>query len=241
MFDQNQSSPANLPNTGQPPVQPKTTRTEPGTEDIFADTDTALDKTKVSAVVPPVAPLVKSSTMAGPLEPLTKLPDDQEEESHGGKKILTIGLAVVVLGLLGLVGYYAYSKFLPSGVSLPNLNLGALPEKDLNANQNVNQVTGNENQNLNQETNDNQNFNQTAGLDSDGDGLTDEEEKDFYGTDPLESDSDGDGLFDKEEAKIYETNPLDPDTDHDGYIDGDEVHQGYNPRGSGKLLDLNNL
>ena len=58
--------------------------------------------------------------------------------------------------------------------------------------------------------------------DSDGDGLTDEEEA-RLGTDPFKADTDGDGLTDGEEVKIYKTDPLNPDTDFDGLSDGDEV------------------
>ena len=59
--------------------------------------------------------------------------------------------------------------------------------------------------------------------DSDGDGLTDEEEAKL-GTDPFNKDTDGDGLTDGEEVHTYHTNPLNPDTDFDGLKDGEEVH-----------------
>jgi len=60
-------------------------------------------------------------------------------------------------------------------------------------------------------------------LDSDGDGLSDEDEINIYNTDPFNPDTDGDGLTDYEEVKIYGTDPLNPDTDGDGLSDGDEV------------------
>ena len=41
-------------------------------------------------------------------------------------------------------------------------------------------------------------------------------------------DSDGDGLSDEEEA-IYGTDPHNPDTDGDGYTDGEEVKAGFDP------------
>ena len=41
-------------------------------------------------------------------------------------------------------------------------------------------------------------------------------------------DSDGDGLSDQEE-KIYHTDPFNPDTDGDGYLDGEEVLHGHDP------------
>ena len=71
-------------------------------------------------------------------------------------------------------------------------------------------------------------------VDSDGDGLTDEEEASL-GTNPNIIDSDNDGLSDYEEVKIYQTNPLVVDTDGDSYPDGTEVRGGYNPNGEGKL------
>jgi hypothetical protein len=73
--------------------------------------------------------------------------------------------------------------------------------------------------------------------DEDGDGLSDTEEFQL-GTNPQETDTDGDGLFDREEVKFYKTDPVDTDTDDDGYTDGTEVKGGYNPRGEGKLLDV---
>lgn len=76
-----------------------------------------------------------------------------------------------------------------------------------------------------------------ASVDSDGDGLTDDQERQL-GTDPFRSDSDEDGLFDGEEVNIYKTNPLNADTDGDTFSDGEEVQNGYNPNGTGKLLEL---
>lgn len=61
-------------------------------------------------------------------------------------------------------------------------------------------------------------------LDSDGDGLSDDEETE-RGTDPRNPDSDGDGLKDGEEVYRYRTDPLDDDTDGDGYDDGEEVKE----------------
>jgi outer membrane protein OmpA-like peptidoglycan-associated protein len=59
-------------------------------------------------------------------------------------------------------------------------------------------------------------------LDSDGDGLTDEEEK-RLGTDPYDPDTDDDGLSDGEEVNLHGTDPLNPDTDLDALRDGAEV------------------
>src|SRR6056297_480590 len=72
-------------------------------------------------------------------------------------------------------------------------------------------------------------------VDTDGDGLTDKEEFFIHKTDPLIPDTDKDGLTDYEEIKEYDTDPSVKDTDGDGYTDGEEVENGYNPRGKGKL------
>ena len=59
--------------------------------------------------------------------------------------------------------------------------------------------------------------------DTDGDGLTDEEEE-ALGTDPENPDTDGDGLSDGEEVLgEMVSDPLDPDTDGDGVWDADDV------------------
>ncbi|WP_434299375.1 adventurous gliding motility protein AgmC [Corallococcus exiguus] len=62
----------------------------------------------------------------------------------------------------------------------------------------------------------------TAGtVDSDNDGLTDEEEI-LVGTDPNNPDTDGDGIPDGIEVKVGGTDPLDSDSDDDGILDGNE-------------------
>jgi hypothetical protein len=60
--------------------------------------------------------------------------------------------------------------------------------------------------------------------DSDGDGISDEDEINLYGTNPESNDTDGDGLLDGEEILRYDTNVTNPDTDDDGLKDGVEVH-----------------
>ena len=77
-------------------------------------------------------------------------------------------------------------------------------------------------------------------VDTDGDGLTDDEEKEI-GTDPNNPDTDGDGINDGDEVtgdknkdwdgdgKPDPTDPLNPDSDGDGLNDGDEVDRGTDP------------
>jgi hypothetical protein len=69
----------------------------------------------------------------------------------------------------------------------------------------------------------------TPPVDTDGDGLSDDEEK-HLGTNPMDADSDDDGLLDGEEPNpSVDTdgdgliNPLDPDSDDDGLFDGTEL------------------
>lgn len=76
-------------------------------------------------------------------------------------------------------------------------------------------------------------------LDTDGDRLSDREETDELGTDPLSPDSDGDGLTDGEEVRLYATDPLAADSDGDLLSDLREVrHLGTSPRASDTDRDL---
>jgi Bacterial TSP3 repeat len=68
----------------------------------------------------------------------------------------------------------------------------------------------------------------SAGKDSDGDGISDADER-RYGTDPHDADSDHDGVPDKVEIQRG-TDPHASDSDHDGVSDKDEIDIGLNPR-----------
>ncbi|QYZ66150.1 MAG: hypothetical protein HPY30_09200 [Gammaproteobacteria bacterium (ex Lamellibrachia satsuma)] len=57
--------------------------------------------------------------------------------------------------------------------------------------------------------------------DTDGDGISDDDETNIYGTDPNNADSDNDGLNDGDELGAG-TDPLNPDTDGDGLSDGSD-------------------
>ena len=70
--------------------------------------------------------------------------------------------------------------------------------------------------------------NPTVNLDTDNDGLTDDEEN-TWGTDPANPDTDGDGIFDGEEVHTHLTDPLAADTDGDQISDGDEIAAGTDP------------
>lgn len=103
-----------------------------------------------------------------------------------------------------------------------------------------------------------------ASVDSDGDGLSDDEEINIYGSNPTLPDSDGDGYSDGTEimhgyspitGSPVKNNSIDTDgdglwddweivlgtaiknqdTDGDGYNDGLEVKNGYDPRGTSSI------
>lgn len=182
------------------------------------------------------------------------------EKTGKGKKILLVILIVVIIILLGVGAVLAYFNFIAQPQVQPDDNLNIInntndtlppPEDYINENMNVNDnlnlnlntnenlnlnenLNVNDNLNLNENLNANLNTNVNTGLDSDNDGLTDEQEINL-GTDPQNSDTDGDGLLDKEEIDVYNTNPLNPDTDGDTYNDGEEIRNGYNPNGPGLL------
>jgi hypothetical protein len=69
----------------------------------------------------------------------------------------------------------------------------------------------------------------SAGVDSDGDGLSDSAELGL-GSNPLDPDSDDDGLLDGVEDSTTHTGVLDADSDDDGASDGAEVAAGTDPR-----------
>jgi len=73
--------------------------------------------------------------------------------------------------------------------------------------------------------------------DSDRDGLTDDDEE-LYGTNPNKVDTDDDGLTDRDEDNVFKTDPNNSDTEGDGFLDGEEVRGGYDPKGDGRLLEI---
>jgi len=153
-------------------------------------------------------------------------PQSEENTSYqaftGRKKLFIIGLTIVIIIALAL-GLYLYFR----------------REKST-----VNETGGA----INIKTNSTNNYSfyaapvivEEESNDDDRDGLTNSEEEKL-GTDPKKADSDDDNLGDYDEVKIYQTDPKIKDTDGDGYLDGDEVKEGYNPKGSGKLLDVSRM
>ena len=78
--------------------------------------------------------------------------------------------------------------------------------------------------------------NDTADDDSDGDGITDAEER-RNGTNPNDRDSDGDSIDDSIEPE-YGLDPSDADTDDDGVLDGEEPQWDEDSDGDGEINAL---
>lgn len=72
-------------------------------------------------------------------------------------------------------------------------------------------------------------FSLTVTADTDGDGLSDNDELTIYFTSPTNPDSDGDGLSDGDEVLVYLTLPNAADSDGDFVDDGVEVALGSDP------------
>lgn len=192
-------------------------------EDIFADVDNDS------------APITTLATDSGQSLPPVIL-DDQLIH----KRMIWLGSIVIALVVIG-GGYFTYTKLFNSepvyeNAPLENIQQSGNSFVDTQAtstnDQELATTTVNATDSIEPITN------QQKVIDSDRDGLTDDEET-ILGTNLVEPDSDGDGLFDREEVKVYKTNALNPDTDSDGFTDGQEVSGGYNPNGSGKLYEFN--
>jgi hypothetical protein len=149
---------------------------------------------------------------------------NRQISGHSGPKILKIILIIIVIALVSYGGYYTYGKVAPS----IKAKLAQL-KSSKNLTPTTNEVVNNEVNNT------------TSGpsiiLDSDKDGLSDQEEQSL-GTDPNKADSDNDGLLDNEEVNIYKSNPLNSDTNNDGILDGDSIRRGINPINGAPLFDL---
>lgn len=225
----------------------------PAVDDIFADTDQHAERAQ--------GPADGSSDIEARRVGLASEQELVEEpvEKEGGKWFKII-LAIIIITIVALGGYLVYSKFSnPAPEVVPPI---VVEER---GNDNIAPPAGNDNGSFItpiseqgsgfEETEeipfvpggstpadpDNGDFPASPSpslVDSDGDGLTDEEEI-LIGTNINLIDTDNDGLSDYEEVKIYGTNPLSADTDGDGFLDGDEVRNGYNPNGPGRLIDAN--
>lgn len=222
-------------------------------KDMFADVP---DNTPKPAQ--PAAASVANPVPAAPVQPAPQpqqMPQQQvispaqamqyeTPKSSGAWRIIVI--VTISLICMGAAGYAAYRFMVRDAVSQQVSDVIGGGETESDEEEDSPATTddeetdegkgGDENEETDEETNDDDDG-PTAVVDSDGDGLSNDEEREA-GTSVAKPDTDGDGLGDREEVKVYDTDPKETDTDGDGYIDGDEVKNGYNPNGEGKLLQL---
>lgn len=206
----------------------------PDTPEAFLPSQSKEPKATPSVALPPLPSLERDPEPTAallPPEPIKTVPAGSisgKRKVGRGSRLRVIILIIASVGLIitAAIAYYPkYSKWFGSS---GNDNQDAIIE-------NINQVAP---INTNTTTvNINSDSTEAPAVDTDGDGLTDAQEK-KQGTDSTVIDTDGDGLTDREEVSIYKTNPLSKDTDKDGFTDGEEVRNFYNPNGDGKLLDV---
>jgi len=214
------ASPAPLTGKATEPTfnsAPTTPSQRKATEDIFAEVDD-LEKPDVFKTRPPAPPSGYSEEAAEP--------------SGQGKKFFVLGAIIIGLVVIFVGGYLVYARYFRA---TPANNTLETAQEQTEVTTTPAETTANPTENITPTPSTGEVT--TQAIDSDQDGLTDEEEKSL-GTNPNSPDSDNDGLFDREEVKVYGTDPLNPDTDGDGYKDGDEVKNGYNPKGPGKLYEI---
>jgi hypothetical protein len=218
-------------------------------DDIFAETDQAgggQSHFNNSEITTRRVGLAASTSPA----PAPVFEAEKEEKGSGkGFKIAVIGMVVVIVGLLG---FLAYSKFFKAPVveqpvinPTPKVNVPQEPAATVTGTATTTNeqpafvteipaATNSTTPNIDEVDISTSSDAIILTLDADNDGLSDDEEI-IAKTNINLVDTDGDGLSDYEEVKIYITNPLVVDTDGDTYSDGEEVKNGYNPNGAGKL------
>lgn len=227
MFDDQPQNPGAVPPSNLP-IEPA---------DMLAGVDAS---DEAPATMPPKPPNALSSGLLKPkaISAPGSMPILPEPISSGAPsntlmsqpilgKIILVVLLLVALGLLGFGGWWLFNRIKsspPKVASTTKSNVVTTPPA-------VTTTTNSQSTKTNTVL-----FGSNDTVDSDNDGLTDQEEAQL-GTNPNNPDSDGDGLSDGDEVKMWHTNPLKADTDGDGFSDGMEIANGYNPNGPGKLLN----
>lgn len=226
--------------------------TRPAVDDIFAETDKHLESGPSVSNLTGTPGTSNAEIVAHKVGVVTANDQeiDSEPETRRGLNksfkiiLLLIGLAILILG-----GYIAYSKFFmtdtPVATSTPVKKTATpvatttkveTPKAESSTPVIIPEIPG-----VNVPATSTLEASSTPVIkipvDSDSDGLTDDEEI-AAGSNQNLIDTDNDGLSDYEEVKIYKTNPAKADTDGDGYLDGAEVKSGYNPNGDGKLVPI---
>lgn len=175
---------------------------------------------------PPPAPPIRQPqpAMSIPITQQNVLTEEEQSEMlkrdklSKVQKIILIVITVVVLGaLIGGGIWLVYSLDL----------FGSKTNANANANTNGAVLNGNANKKLNANVN-------SGKVNANANGNTNKTLKIITNA-ANTVDEDHDGLSGDQELQ-YGTDPNNPDTDTDGYTDGDEVKNGYNPIGEGKLV-----
>lgn len=207
-------------------------------KDMFADVPDPSTQRQQATQPAPVAMQAASLNPQPQVVPSAPAMQYSEPKS-GGARLRLIAVVAISLVCIGVAGYAAYRFMVKDAVSQQvsdvigdvdnadgvtdgvSAEIDTTPQAPLPApDKNIDADPG-----------------PIAVVDSDGDGLSNDEER-IAGTSVAKPDTDSDGLGDREEVRKYDTDPLDADTDGDGYDDGAEVQNGYNPNGEGKLLEI---
>jgi hypothetical protein len=219
-------------------------------KDMFADVP---DK----ALVPAAAPAAQSQVSPSPVPTIQAQPQQTmtpaqamqyDTPKSGGAGLRLVAVIAISLLCVGGAGYAAYKFMVRDAVSQQvsevigggeeeSVDEGTAQEEgqDGKGSESSTPTTGTSTDDGGSE--DEGDEGSVAVVDSDGDGLSNDEER-AAGTSVAKPDTDSDGLGDREEVKFYETDPKKADTDGDGYKDGEEVENGYNPNGDGRLLQV---
>ena len=251
MFDEpiNSQNPSGVP--GNLPIgEPEDMFSGVKEETELATTDPRVGDSALSAgVLKPKVPVNEASerpaskpvfsTMPENNPPIVKSTENYDlKEPIVTRVIITLLVVVLIVGGLGMGGWWAYNKYISNVPNVvENNNTNNLPADVTEVTNNiaptvVNTSTADIGLQI---TDDQVLFGEP--IDKDGDGLDDTREAEI-GTDPNNWDTDKDGLSDGDEVIIWKTNPLNPDSDGDGYLDGAEVKNGYSPTGPGKIFEL---
>lgn len=216
-------------------------------KDMFADVpDPSAQQQKAAQPAP--APMQSVSPAA--MQPASGAPQPQvtsaapamqySEPKSGGAGLRLIAVVLISLVCIGGAGYAAYRFMVKDAVSqqVSDVIGGEADSTDSETDEtNTETDAATPTPTPDTETDTETDSGPTAVVDSDGDGLSNDEER-IAGTSVAKPDTDGDGLGDREEVKKYDTDPKKADTDGDGYDDGAEVENGYNPNGEGRLLEI---
>lgn len=216
-------------------------------DDIFSETDQSDSQGAFSQA----RPQIEARTVG--LGAATNA-DNNLSRHSGGRTLKKLAIIFIVVVILGTGTYFAYSKFMgqtnlasttndtpaldqpttPTNATTPSTPTSnpVVDNTPVVTTSSINDLTNTSTQIVTPVTPVTPDLSK---IDSDNDGLTDSEEQ-ALGTNPNLVDTDNDGLSDYEEVNVYHTNSLKADTDGDGFSDGVEVKGGYNPNGTGKLI-----